>query len=244
MANNNSPSNPLDLISNSNVISENGNSNPGGDEPDTRIGSLINSLTSRQSHGILSVHPQSLDYMMVHPKRGKCIIFNNKTFDSQTQLQEREGTDKDVEALMECFKSLDFDCIIIEDARHQEVRDKLHKLSYQNYSDCDCIVVCLLSYGEQGMIWAKDRKYPVDELYRYFTGENCPTLAGKPKLFFIQTCQSNFDRGDAVQPNRDTTDAAHCYKIPTWADILIMYSTVSGITDQGSWFIQALVSVF
>lgn len=248
MDNNNVPSNPPDLIS-SNVITENVNGNSGGDEPDARIGSLINSLTGRQNHGNLSVHPQSLDYMMVHPSRGKCIIFNNKKFEPQTQLHERKGTDKDAEALTECFQSFDFECSIINDAGARQVSDKLRVLSRLNYSDCDCLVVCVLSHGEQGMIWGRDQRYPVDELYRHFTGEKCPSLAGKPKLFFIQACQgSNFDRGVVVQSNHDTTDGAQYYKIPTWADILIMYSTVPGYYSwrnptQGSWFVQALVSI-
>ena len=260
MDNNNPASvsaNPPDLIINStnatSIVTENGNNGTqdrvNDDTPDARLGSIFNALTGgRPNHGTLSVHPESLDYLMLHANRGKCVIFNNKRFEPGTQLLERKGSDKDAECLESCFQSLDFDVEIVRDASAIEVKGKLRDLSQQDHSRCDCLVVCVLSHGEQGMIWGRDSRYLVDELYMHFTGEKCPSLAGKPKLFFIQACQgSNFDRGVAVRSHQDTTDAATYYKIPTWADFLMMYSTVPGYyswrnPSQGSWFIQALVS--
>lgn len=249
------PSNPPDLIpldTNNSRITDNttnGNNNGSGDDaPDARITSFLSSLTGRTNHGVLSVPPQALDYLMLHPSRGKCVIFNNKRFEPRTMLLERKGTDKDAEALKNCFEFLDFDVETVNDATAADVREKLIDLSRQNFSQCDGLVVCVLSHGEHGMIFGRDQKYQVDELYRHFTGDKCPSLAGKPKLFFIQACQgSQFDRGVSVRHNGDVTDSATYYKIPTWADFLIMYSTVPGYyswrnPSQGSWFIQALTS--
>lgn len=47
---------------------------------------------------------------------------------------------------------------------------------------------------------------------------------------------------------RDVADGAAMFKIPTWADYLISYSTVEGYyswrnADNGSWFVQAIVDV-
>lgn len=81
-----------------------------------------------------------------------------------------------------------------------------------------------------GILYAKDTPYKPDILWSSFTADKCPTLAGKPKLFFIQACQ-----GDKLDPgvtltSRTETDgrAAHSYKIPSQADFLIAYSTIPG----------------
>lgn len=56
--------------------------------------------------------------------------------------------------------------------------------------DDDLIIICVLTYGERhgskDMLWAKDVKYPNDEIFRRFTEQNCPKLKGKPKIFIIQ----------------------------------------------------------
>ena len=46
----------------------------------------------------------------------------------------------------------------------------------------------MLTHGEEGILNAKDAKYKSSELWAPFLGDVCPTLAGKPKLFFIQVC--------------------------------------------------------
>lgn len=89
--------------------------------------------------------------------------------------------------------------------------------------------MAVLSHGEQGIIYAKNGAYkPEDMLWGRFTGDKCLTLAGKPKLFFIQACQG--DRLDAGVSLRTQTDAggSSSYKIPIYADFLIAYSTIPG----------------
>ena len=80
-----------------------------------------------------------------------------------------------------------------------------------------------------------------------FAADKCPSLAGKPKMLFIQACQGNrFDAGVTMFNQIEYDNSSNlCFKIPKYADFLIAYSTVPGFfswrnTINGSWFIQAL----
>ncbi len=44
----------------------------------------------------------------------------------------------------------------------------------------------VLSHGELGILYASDHPYKPENLWGHFTADKCPTLAGKPKMFFIQ----------------------------------------------------------
>lgn len=211
------------------------------------------SMTRHQSEypaARLTVEHDSIVYSMKNTHRGKCIIFNHRCFDSRTRLSERKGTEKDAESLKDCFARLDFDVEMIQDATAIEIKAKLKSLSLEISNDDECLIICVLTHGERGLLWARDQVYQVDELYQHFTADKCAPLAGKPKLFFVQACQgSNFDKGAIVRGALDVTDGpSACYKIPIWADFMIVYSTIPGFYSwrnpaQGSWFIQALTSI-
>jgi len=197
----------------------------------------------------LSVDRDAIDYSMMHANRGKCLIINNKNFNPSTQLNERKGTDRDAEALFDCFSNLNFEVEQLHDGTALEIKSKLRSLANEDFSQDDCLVVCVLTHGDRGVLWGRDHRYPTDDVYSYFTADKCPSLAGKPKVFLIQACQgSKFDQGTFVKEHRDEVDAIQYYKIPNWADLLIMYSTVPGYyswrnPSTGSWFIQALCDV-
>src|SRR5690349_382479 len=109
-----------------------------------------------------------------------------------------------------------------------------------------------MSHGdEDGKIFAADGLFTVQELWSPFVGNNCSSLIGKPKLFFIQSCRGKMtDPGVLLKPRKmsDTVDAKRFqeyFAIPTLADLLVMYSTAEGYYSfrnplDGSWFIQAL----
>jgi hypothetical protein len=187
---------------------------------------------------------------MKHRNRGKCLIFNNRCFDIHTRLNERRGTEVDAKALYGVFRDLEFDVNIYSDPSAKDIIAILETASKDNHSHNDCLVVCILSHGEQGVLWARDEKYNTDAVFSFFKGDRCPTLAGKPKIFFIQACQGDkLDAGVALHRAADVTDSGNnCYRIPNYADFMIAYSTVPGFyswrnTSQGSWFIQALTQV-
>jgi caspase-like apoptosis-related cysteine protease len=51
------------------------------------------------------------------------------------------------------------------------------------------VSVVVMSHGTQNKIYARDAPYQTEELWKPFIAKKCRTLAGKPKLFFIQVCQ-------------------------------------------------------
>ena len=47
-----------------------------------------------------------------------------------------------------------------------------------------------MSHGEEGFLTTKEGdKILLDDVFSLFNNVNCPNLAGKPKLFFIQSCR-------------------------------------------------------
>ena len=104
--------------------------------------------------------------------------------------------------------------------------------------------------GDNGEIAAADKFYNVEELWENFLGDNCKSLIGKPKLFFIQACRGkNIDPGVSLKHKFsdelqvDSTETVNV--IPKLADFLVMYATAESHysfrnNTHGSWFIQAL----
>jgi len=87
--------------------------------------------------------------------------------------------------------------------------------------------VAVLTHGRHGIIFARDGPYVPDyKLWGKFTGEKCPTLVGKPKLFFIQACRGNRLDGSMLATQVDGSPSS--FKIPNHADFLIAYSTIPG----------------
>lgn len=99
-----------------------------------------------------------------------------------------------------------------------------------DHTEHDCLVVAVLSHGEMGILYAHDTPYKADTIWSYFTSDKCPTLAGKPKMFFIQACQGDkLDAGVSLRERTETDGhGAQTFRIPSHADFLIAYSTIPG----------------
>lgn len=119
-----------------------------------------------------------------------------------------------------------------------------------DHSQNDCLVLFVMTHGEKnGRLEASDDTFSVEKLWENFMGDNCKSLTGKPKLFFIQACRgSKYDKG-AKLLGCDVVDAKtssnNLVSLPSSADQLIMYATPEGFvsvrnTVEGSWLIQEL----
>ncbi|CAB3234517.1 unnamed protein product [Arctia plantaginis] len=184
-------------------------------------------------------------YNMNHKKRGIAIIFNHETFNIHS-LKPRTGTNVDSNNLLKVLQGLGFAVTVVNNRTSSEVHSYVQQIAELDHTDHDCLLIAVLTHGELGLLYAKDTHYKPDNLWSHFTADKCPSLAGKPKIFFIQACQ-----GDKLDPgitlNRTETDglSSSSYKIPIHADFLIVFSTVPGYyswrnTTRGSWFMQAL----
>lgn len=222
---------------------KNGGDGNGGDEGDA-WGS--HEFSASRRYAKMSVDRNAPYYNMKHKNRGMAIIFNHEHFDIPS-LKSRAGTNVDCDNLAKVLKGLGFRVTVLHNQKSAEINNYIQQTADMDHSDNDCLLIAVLSHGEMGMLYAKDTHYKPDNLWYYFTADKCPTLAGKPKLFFIQACQGDKLDGGVTLRSRTETDgySTASYRIPIHADFLIVYSTVPGYfswrnTTRGSWFMQAL----
>nr|CAD7460378.1 unnamed protein product [Timema tahoe] len=121
------------------------------------------------------------EYNMRHTHRGVALLFNHELIPGMTA---RSGTDKDCKRLAHVLTELGFQVYIHHDLKYQQIMDVIAQVSGADHSDNDCLLVTVMTHGDPGVLHSRDRKYQVRELWEPFTV--IPTLAGKPKLFFIQ----------------------------------------------------------
>uniref|UniRef100_A0A3B4G1U2 Caspase 9 n=1 Tax=Pundamilia nyererei TaxID=303518 RepID=A0A3B4G1U2_9CICH len=201
-------------------------------------------------------------YKMDASPCGHCLIINNMEFEPHSMLKNRKGSNIDCEKLERRFKTLNFVVEVRTNLRQKQIKHELLTLSKKDHSQYDCCVVIMLSHGTEvnhnrfpGAVYGVDGQYvPVQHITNYLNGQHCPSLQGKPKLFFIQACGGDEkDMGFEVSPDEvepssggvdDQTDAIPMSSssdslsmsdepdarptLPTPSDILVSYSTFPG----------------
>ncbi|XP_042730416.1 caspase-8 isoform X2 [Lagopus leucura] len=206
--------------------------------------------------------PSQLEvYKMTSRPRGVCLILNNHNFAKAREavpelrkMKNRNGTDVDADALRKVFSNLHFTVAEYKDCTAEEIRKIVNNYRCMDHNNKDCFVCCILSHGKKGIIYGVDgQEVPIQELTTSFTGQNCQSLAGKPKVFFVQACQGGaYQKGvtietDSGQQDRSLeTDARFQLDcIPSEADFLLGMATLQDYVSyrspsQGTWYIQSL----
>jgi hypothetical protein len=143
---------------------------------------------------------------MTHVPSGYAVIINNSIFEESSKLEPREGSEKDVERMEELFDWLQFKVNIYENKKAAEIKSIFRKYRVDiEHTKFDCFVLFLMSHGFPQGIFGTDRK-PVyfQDIREYFTAKNCPSLANKPKLIFVQACRGGKpDTGFVVTDSPD-----------------------------------------
>lgn len=157
------------------------------------------------------------------------------------------------DALENLFKWLDFEVECHDDLTKAEMKSVVQEGSQR--ADGDCFVCCVLSHGEtNGVLGIDEEVLSVEDILIPLKGHNCPKLAGKPKLFFVQACRGKRFQdevmidADSTEENQDLDMDAYpgeIRSIPADADFLVSMSTVNDYYSirhslTGSWFIQSL----
>nr|XP_012416703.1 PREDICTED: caspase-9 isoform X2 [Odobenus rosmarus divergens] len=228
----------------------------------------------------ISKQNPDLAYALNADPCGHCLIVNNVNFCLESNLMARTGSNIDCEKLQQRFRLLHFTVEVKCDLKAKQMVQALVELARRDHSGLDCCVVVVLSHGCQ----ASHRQFPgavygtdgcpvsIEKIVNIFNGASCPSLGGKPKLFFIQACggeqkdhgfevacASPEDRTSGSDPESDAApfqeglgpfdqpDAVS--SLPTPSDIFVSYSTFPGFvswrdTKRGSWYVETLDGVF
>ncbi|XP_068182393.1 caspase-7-like isoform X1 [Antennarius striatus] len=138
-------------------------------------------------------------YKMDYPSIGTCVIINNKNFHRSTEMSPRSGTDVDAARAMRTFSSLGYKIRFANDQTVAQMNQLLSSVSQEDHRDSASLACVLLSHGDEGLVYGTDGPEKFENLTRFFKGDRCMSLLGKPKLFFIQLLLSQ--RRDPFTPS-------------------------------------------
>jgi hypothetical protein len=182
--------------------------------------------------------------------RGLAIVIGIENFEPNRGLQNRKGCKFDVENFTSCFESVGYKVDQHHDITRLELRELMkNTTSKTNHTDYDSFVFCISTHGKDDCVYCSDGKKVdvVRELVKKV--RECPTLSGKPKLFFIQACRNTetTHSSSKVQKDSSATPPGPIKNIEV--DTAIFWATTyenSAHRDpsEGSWFVTALKKVF
>ncbi|XP_069049167.1 caspase-7-like isoform X2 [Lepisosteus oculatus] len=196
----------------------------------------MDSTRPSREDGSVQAHSSIYRYSLKYKNIGKCVIINNENFSG---MNKRIGTEEDGRKVREAFGSLGFTVQMEKDLSCAEMRQVLDTVSREDHGEMACFACVILSHGYKGHIYGTDREIKIKELTALFSAQDCPSLAGKPKLFFIQACRGEeYDGG--VETDSTEAEDIDISEIPE-EDFLCAHSTAAGYY---SWRNQVRGSIF
>ncbi|XP_014299273.1 caspase-2 isoform X2 [Microplitis demolitor] len=196
--------------------------------------------------------------------------------------RDRSGGIIDHENLISLYTQMGFEVHDRKDLTADEISDEVKKFSQlKKLRTVDSCFVIISGHGDStengesliqgvdhtGVASTQHREIKCDKIVNYFSAENCPNLAGKPKIFIFQACRGkNKQKALTHQDARQTNDNFSLEpsikhhegnrgirvlekSVRNYSDILIVHSTLPNYVSfrdskYGSWFIQILCEVF
>ena len=187
--------------------------------------------------------------------RGLCLLINNVKF--EINLATRTGSEIDAFKLTKLFQDfLLFQVQLENDVTISKLRCILSDLQHEDHSDYSAFAMVFLSHGDNGgVVYCSDgNAITIKEISSHFSATRCPSLYGKPKLFFIQACRGQ-QSNQVVQllhpqPRIDTSTYISHFTSPApdLADFLFSFATIEDFAamrdlQDGSWYINELVRI-
>lgn len=94
------------------------------------------------------------------------------------------------EKLIITFDNLGFNVQAHDDVTDTGMLQVISQMALEDHTSYDCFVCCILTHGLQGELYGVNGiTVPIKDLTGPMRAQSCPTLSGKPKLFFLQACQ-------------------------------------------------------
>ena len=103
--------------------------------------------------------------------------------------------------LVKTFMNLDFKVggeYYCENLKAQQMKNKLEEFANVDHGSYSCFVCCISSHGKkEGIVGVDGCTVDISDLTSPFRASKCKSLAGKPKLFFVDAC-----RGGQIQQGK------------------------------------------
>ena len=81
-----------------------------------------------------------------------------------------------------------------DNIKHWEMAWELKCMAEMEHKKYDSFICVISSHGNLNQVFGCDRlKMTLSKEIRQFRSEKCSSLAGKPKLFFLQSCQTDLE---------------------------------------------------
>ncbi|KAJ9598225.1 hypothetical protein L9F63_011046, partial [Diploptera punctata] len=128
-------------------------------------------------------------YNMDHSFRGYGVIFYQQNYKRCiTKSTHCPCSNIEVERISNTLQNLDFEVTTYRDLSLCEIKREIKILAEEtDHSSADCIVVVMLTHGNNNSsLCTRTHNLPVQDLWTQFCASKCPSLAGKPKIFFIE----------------------------------------------------------
>ncbi|XP_065918396.1 uncharacterized protein [Dysidea avara] len=195
--------------------------------------------------------PVAERYPMCKHPHGIALIVNNYEFSFthhvEKALPNREGSLVDENNLCVTWEYLGYKVQVLKNLKASEFTRELMQVALQSHENYDSFVCCILSHGYLDGVYGTDGELvKFNDIVKLFKDNFCPTLVGKPKLFFIQACRGD-NKDERVYEQKDGPDKIK-NSLPSEADFFFGYATPPGYAswrsrEYGSWYISSLCEV-
>lgn len=128
-------------------------------------------------------------YKMNSNPKGICVIISIETFINSGY--NRDDVPNDYLILKKLFTDIGFEVNVYKNCELDEFNSIISKYSLMSHEKYDAFVLAMMSHGRLCTISTSDwKEMQIMDIVNAFNDETCPTLKNKPKLFFIQACQT------------------------------------------------------
>lgn len=171
--------------------------------------------------------------------RGLCVIISNAEFHDWPKEERANGAySDDIIDLQILLEKLKFSVEIRRNCQAHEI-ETLFQRYVQAIHRYSSVFVIVMSHGRAREILTYDKKLmPTMKIVAKFSESNCPSLAGKPKVFLFQTCKGKHCE-DFKSP--ESTD----YEESLPQDTLVVHSMVEGTLPisnfHGPWYVREFI---
>jgi len=175
-------------------------------------------------------------------ERGFITVICNQTF--LGPYKTRYGADLDIQVILQSFTMLGFVVDLHIDLSADKMLQVTAKLAAFDFTQYDVAGIFVLSHGDEGVVIGSDgQKINLHNLLQPM--QLNLSLAGKPKINFIESCRGNQEIVGPFYNLQSTTGTSFTPSLIAQADTIIAFATMPGFisyteTAFGSPFTQNL----